>query len=144
MKKSWRLIISVSLLGWNFGKSPRWQAEAPSSSPRVRSMRCSLHLQAAPMQLRSRHRKSVRRALLDLFSIPISLFRLSIQGRSIHQDLRGRPLPFTWEPARMAKYMVDCALKGKSRCEPSIFYAILTRLLRVLPDPWAMNLLKNL
>lgn len=53
-------------------------------------------------------------------------------------------LPFTWEPDRMAKYMIDCALKEKSRCEPSLFYGLLTRLLRVLPEAWVMSLLKNL
>ena len=53
-------------------------------------------------------------------------------------------LPFTWEPSKMAKYMIDCALKGKTRCEPSAFYAVLTRVLRVLPENWAMSVLKNL
>jgi len=53
-------------------------------------------------------------------------------------------LPFTWEAKRMAKYMVDCALKGKIRCEPSVFYGVLTRLLRSIPEPWAIGLLKKL
>jgi 3-hydroxy acid dehydrogenase/malonic semialdehyde reductase len=53
-------------------------------------------------------------------------------------------LPFTWEPEWMAKYMIDCALKGKSRCEPSAFYAVLMRLLRVLPKNLVMSLLKKL
>ena len=53
-------------------------------------------------------------------------------------------LPFTWKPERMAKYMANCALKGKTRCEPSFFYAILTRLLRSLPDSWTLQVLRNL
>ena len=53
-------------------------------------------------------------------------------------------LPFTWKPARMAEYMVNCALKGKVRCEPSFFYGVLTRLLRIMPENWVINVLKKL
>lgn len=52
-------------------------------------------------------------------------------------------LPFTWKPERMAKYMADCALSGKTRCEPSLFYAFLTRLLRSLPHSWTLQILRN-
>lgn len=53
-------------------------------------------------------------------------------------------VPFTWNSEEMAKYMVNCALKGKSHCEPSVFYAIFMRLLRLLPHRWTMSILKRL
>ena len=52
--------------------------------------------------------------------------------------------PFTWKPEKMAKYMVKSALKGKSHCEPQIFYSLFVRILHVLPYSWTMNFLKLL
>lgn len=52
-----------------------------------------------------------------------------------------RKLPFTWKPEKMGKCMVDFALSSKARCEPFLFYKILTRLLRTLPPKYTMKLL---
>ena len=53
-------------------------------------------------------------------------------------------LPFTWKPEKMAKYMADFAMTGKSKGEPSIFYAVLCRLLRALPHNLTMKILKKI
>jgi len=55
-----------------------------------------------------------------------------------------RKLPFTWTPEKMGKYMVNFALSSKASCEPSLFYKIVTRLLRGLPAKYTMKLLGKL
>jgi len=79
---------------------------------------------------------------LTYFDTPLS-FSVVYPGPVKTPGLAGS-LPFAWQPSKMAKYMVDCALKGKSRCEPSLFYGFLTRHLRILPENWTMSLLKKL
>ncbi|HEY2810984.1 MAG TPA: SDR family oxidoreductase [Rhabdochlamydiaceae bacterium] len=49
-------------------------------------------------------------------------------------------LSFTWKPEKMGKYMVDCALKGKIRCSPSV-YRLVAHLLRAMPVRYTMKLL---
>lgn len=56
------------------------------------------------------------------------------------EGLKGN-LPFTWEPRQMAAYMVENSLKGKMRMENSLFYALLTRGLSLLPNKWVMKIL---
>lgn len=46
--------------------------------------------------------------------------------------LKGR-LPFTWSAEKMGRKIVDFALSSRSRCEPSLFYKIVSRLLCLLP-----------
>ncbi len=59
------------------------------------------------------------------------------------EGLKG-DLPFTWKPEKMARYMADFAIKGKSRGEPSLFYGVVCRFLRVLPYHLTMRILKKL
>ena len=54
-----------------------------------------------------------------------------------------RRLPFTWPAAKMGKYMVDCALKGQSKCSPSI-YRLIAHLFRAMPNNLMMKLLGKL
>jgi 3-hydroxy acid dehydrogenase/malonic semialdehyde reductase len=49
-------------------------------------------------------------------------------------------LPFTWSSSKMGKYMVDCALKGQSKCSPSI-YRLIAHLFRAMPNKLRMKLL---
>lgn len=70
-------------------------------------------------------------------------FSVIYTGPVATEGLKGN-LPFTWKPEKMAKYMADFALKGKPKGEPSIFYAVLCRLLRALPHSWTMKLLRNI
>lgn len=53
-----------------------------------------------------------------------------------------RKLPFTWSRERMARYMIERALKHKATSEPQLFYSILCRLLHLLPPRWALLALK--
>jgi NADP-dependent 3-hydroxy acid dehydrogenase YdfG len=69
-------------------------------------------------------------------------FSVIYAGPVATEGLKGN-LPFTWKPEKMAKYMVDFAITGKSQGEPSLFYAIVCRLLRALPPSWTMKILKN-
>jgi 3-hydroxy acid dehydrogenase / malonic semialdehyde reductase len=57
--------------------------------------------------------------------------------------IRKKKIPFTWKAEKMAKHMVDSVLKGKIHDEPSIFYGILTRFVRILPSRWTTYLLRN-
>ncbi len=52
-----------------------------------------------------------------------------------------KKLPFTWTAEKMGKCMVDFALSNNSYCEPSFFYKIVTRFLRVLPVKYTMRFL---
>ncbi len=56
--------------------------------------------------------------------------------------LKGK-VPFIWKAEKMGKYMVNFALSKKSRCEPSFFYAILTRILKALPAKWTIKLFRK-
>lgn len=68
-------------------------------------------------------------------------FSVIYVGPVATEGLKGN-LPFTWQPEKMAKYMADFAMKGKSKGEPSLFYAVLCRILRAFPDSWKMKVLK--
>lgn len=70
-------------------------------------------------------------------------FSVIYSGPVATEGLKGN-LPFTWKPEKMAKYMADFALKGKPKGEPSIFYAVLCRLLRLLPHKWTMKVLTSM
>lgn len=67
-------------------------------------------------------------------------FSVVYAGPIASKGLEGR-LPFTWKPEKMAKYMIKKALKKKTRVENSLFYSLLARLLRVLPDRLTLKLL---
>jgi 3-hydroxy acid dehydrogenase/malonic semialdehyde reductase len=69
-------------------------------------------------------------------------FLVIYPGPVATKGLKGS-FPFTWHPKKMAKYMIQCALKGKYHCEPQLFYSILTRILRVLPYNWVDALLNR-
>ncbi len=70
-------------------------------------------------------------------------FSIVYSGPVATKGLKGR-LPFTWQPEKMARYMADFAVKGKSHGEPSLFYAIVCRFLRALPYHWTMKILKKI
>lgn len=69
-------------------------------------------------------------------------FSVIYSGPVATEGIKGN-WPFTWNPNKMAKYMVDFSKKGKSHGEPSLYYAVLCRLLRSLPHKWTMKILKN-
>lgn len=81
-------------------------------------------------------------------SLSLTYFGTNLKFSSIYtgpvatEGLKGN-WPFTWKPEKMAKYMADFAMTGKSKGEPSIFYAVLCRLLRSLPHSLTMKILKN-
>ncbi len=56
--------------------------------------------------------------------------------------LKGK-VPFTWKAEKMGKHMVDFALSKKSRLETSFFYAVVTRLLKVLPAKYTIKLFRK-
>ncbi len=53
-------------------------------------------------------------------------------------------LPFTWQPKKMAKYMLRQAEKGSSRSHPSWFYSSLARFLDLLSEDKVIWVLKHL
>ncbi len=53
-------------------------------------------------------------------------------------------VPFTWQPERMAKYMIKCALQKKSHCEPSLFHSVMAHVFRKLPTKWASKILNEI
>lgn len=53
-------------------------------------------------------------------------------------------LPFTWSAEKMAKYMVDAAMKGKSSAWPSWFYTTIAQILHALPYSWSMRILRSI
>lgn len=81
-------------------------------------------------------------------SLSLTYFGTNLKFSSIYtgpvatDGLKGN-WPFTWKPEKMAKYMADFAMTGKPKGEPSIFYAVLCRLLRAFPHSWTMKILKN-
>jgi len=82
-------------------------------------------------------------------SLSLTYFRTNLKFSVIYsgpvatEGLKGN-LPFTWKSEKMAKYMADFAMKGKPKGEPSIFYAVLCRLLRAFPHSWTMKILKSM
>lgn len=62
---------------------------------------------------------------------PVATDGLKVEGK----------VPFVWSADRMAKYMVNKVLKGKTHIENSTFYSLLTRLLRMLPRSLVMRIL---
>jgi short-subunit dehydrogenase len=79
---------------------------------------------------------------LTYFSTPLK-FSVVYPGPVATSGLYGK-VPFTWKSEKMARYMVDCACKGKAHCEPSWFYAIFSRLLHAMPYRWTNSILKRL
>lgn len=81
-------------------------------------------------------------------SLSLTYFGTNLKFSSIYtgpvatDGLKGN-WPFTWKPEKMAKYMADFSTTGKSRGEPSLFYAVVCRLLRSLPHSLTMKILKN-
>ncbi len=69
-------------------------------------------------------------------------FSVIYSGPVATEGLKGN-WPFTWKPEKMAKYMANFAMTGKSKGVPSIFYVVLCRLLRSLSHNWTMKILKN-
>lgn len=67
-------------------------------------------------------------------------FSVVYAGPIATEGLKGN-LPFTWKPEKMAKYMIKKALKGKTHIENSIFYSLLSRILRLLPKGVVMKIL---
>ena len=70
-------------------------------------------------------------------------FSVVYAGPIATEGLKGN-LPFTWKPEKMAKYMIKTALKGKTHIENSIFYSVLARVLRLLPNSVVMKILGSL
>ncbi|GAB4229207.1 MAG: hypothetical protein Tsb0021_06910 [Chlamydiales bacterium] len=70
-------------------------------------------------------------------------FSVVYAGPVATKGLKGN-LPFTWDPKRMAKYVVKKTNKGKSRIHNSLFYSWLARFLRILPKKYTMKILGSL
>ncbi|MFZ0566359.1 MAG: SDR family NAD(P)-dependent oxidoreductase [Chlamydiales bacterium] len=70
-------------------------------------------------------------------------FSVVYAGPVATEGLKGN-LPFTWDPKRMAKYVVKKTNKGKSRIHNSLFYSWLARFLKVLPKKYTMKILGSL
>jgi 3-hydroxy acid dehydrogenase/malonic semialdehyde reductase len=70
-------------------------------------------------------------------------FSVIYSGPVATEGLKGN-LPLTWKPEKMATYMANFAITEKSHGEPSLFYAILCRLLRSLPCGWTIKILNKL
>lgn len=70
-------------------------------------------------------------------------FSVVYAGPVATDGLKGN-LPFTWSPRKMAKYMLKKAYKGKSRIHNSLFYSLLSRLLRILPKKYTMKIMGSL
>lgn len=82
-------------------------------------------------------------------SLSLTYFGTNLKFSTIYagpvatEGLKG-DLPFTWKPEKMARYMADFAINGKSHGEPSLIYGVVCRFLRALPYHWTMKLLKKL
>lgn len=82
-------------------------------------------------------------------SLSLTYFGRGLRFSSIYtgpvatDGLTGR-WPFTWSPEKMAKYMLRFFELKKSRGYPSLFYFIISHLLRVLPDGLVMRILKKM
>ena len=68
-----------------------------------------------------------------------AIFSVVYAGPIATEGLKGN-LPFTWKADRMARYMIDKSIKGKSHIENSAFYSIISRLLRFLPDKLVLKI----
>lgn len=71
-----------------------------------------------------------------------AIFSVVYAGPIATEGLKGN-LPFIWEADRMARYMIKKVLKGRTHIENSLFYSVLSRLLRVLPDRLVLKILGN-
>ncbi|MFZ0565902.1 MAG: SDR family NAD(P)-dependent oxidoreductase, partial [Chlamydiales bacterium] len=71
------------------------------------------------------------------------VFSVVYAGPVATAGLKGN-LPFTWKPEKMAKYMINKALNRKTHSENSVFYAFLSRILRLLPNKLTMKILGKL
>lgn len=70
-------------------------------------------------------------------------FAVVYAGPVATEGVKGN-LPFTWDPKRMAKYVVKKTGKGKTEMHNSLFYSWLARFLRVLPKKYTMKILGSL
>ncbi len=70
-------------------------------------------------------------------------FSVAYPGPVDTPGLHGK-LPFTWSSEKMGKSLVDFAISGKAKYEPSWFYAILSRILKALPAKCTMFLLRKM
>lgn len=70
-------------------------------------------------------------------------FSVVYPGPVATKGLKGS-IPFTWQPDRMAKYMIRCALKKKSHCEPSLFHAIAARIFNKMPLTLSAKILNRI
>lgn len=68
-------------------------------------------------------------------------FLVVYPGPVATEGLKGEQ-PCTWPAEKMAKYMVRRALKKKAHSEPSLFYAVMCRLFRCLPDKALLKFLQ--
>lgn len=70
------------------------------------------------------------------------LFSTVYAGPIATDGLKGK-VPFTWKADKMARYMVKKALAGRNHIENSVFYSLLTRLFRLLPNKLVLKILGN-
>jgi 3-hydroxy acid dehydrogenase/malonic semialdehyde reductase len=81
-------------------------------------------------------------------SLSLTYFGRSLIFSSIYtgpvatEGLKGS-FPFTWSAAKMAKYMCRFSELKKSRGYPSLFYFMISHILRLLPDGVVMRILKK-
>ncbi|CAO4841172.1 MAG: 3-phenylpropionate-dihydrodiol/cinnamic acid-dihydrodiol dehydrogenase [Holosporales bacterium] len=81
-------------------------------------------------------------------SLSFTYYRRNLIFSSIYtgpvatDGLKGN-VPFTWSAEKMAKYMCQFSELKKSRGYPSLFYFIISHLLRILPDSVVMRILKK-
>ena len=71
------------------------------------------------------------------------IFSSIYTGPVATDGLKGN-FPFTWSAEKMAKYMCQFSKLKKSRGYPSLFYWIISHLLRLLPDGVVMRILKKM
>ena len=71
------------------------------------------------------------------------IFSSIYTGPVATDGLKGN-FPFTWSAEKMANYMYRFSKLKKSRGYPSVFYFIISHLLRVLPDGLVMRILKKM
>jgi NAD(P)-dependent dehydrogenase (short-subunit alcohol dehydrogenase family) len=82
-------------------------------------------------------------------SLSLTYFGRNLRFSSIYtgpvatDGLKGR-WPFTWSAAKMAKFMCQFSELKKTRGYPSLFYFIVSHLLRFLPDGLVMRILKKM
>jgi len=69
------------------------------------------------------------------------VFSIVYAGPIATDGLKGT-FPFTWQPEKMAKYMIKKTSKGKTHVENSFFYSGLSRVFRWLPNRLTMKILR--